>query len=56
VIVGSANKDCECGKATILGANADLVIVDVKRRATITKELLHTITPRSVYEGWDVTG
>jgi dihydropyrimidinase len=32
------------------------VVVDLKRRAKITKELLHTVTPWSVYEGWDVTG
>jgi dihydropyrimidinase len=30
--------------------------VDLKRRAKITKELLHTITPWSIYEGWEVTG
>lgn len=42
--------------AIIPGADADLVVVDLKRRATITKQLLHTITPWSVYEGWDVTG
>jgi hypothetical protein len=28
----------------------------LKRRAKITKDLLHTVTPWSVYEGWDVTG
>jgi len=38
------------------GADADLIVVDLQRRATITKQLLHTITPWSVYEGWDVTG
>ena len=38
------------------GADADLIVVDLKRRATITKQLLHTITPWSIYEGWDVTG
>jgi dihydroorotase-like cyclic amidohydrolase len=44
-------------KGVILpGADADLVVVDLKRRAKITKELLHTVTPWSVYEGWDVTG
>ncbi|MGH7793790.1 MAG: dihydroorotase [Candidatus Binatia bacterium] len=42
--------------AIIPGADADLIIVDLKRRKKITKELLHTITPWSVYEGWDVTG
>jgi dihydropyrimidinase/dihydroorotase len=38
------------------GADADLIVVDLQRRATITKQLLHTITPWSIYEGWDVTG
>ena len=42
--------------AILPGADADLVVVDLKRRATITKNLLHTITPWSIYEGWDVTG
>jgi dihydropyrimidinase/dihydroorotase len=42
--------------AIIPGADADLVVVDLKRRAKITKELLHTVTPWSVYEGRDVTG
>jgi dihydropyrimidinase len=40
----------------IPGGDADLVVVDLKRRAKITKELLHTATPWSIYEGWDVTG
>jgi dihydropyrimidinase len=44
-------------KGTILpGADADLVVVDLKRRAKISKELLHTATPWSIYEGWEVTG
>jgi dihydropyrimidinase len=42
--------------AILPGADADLVVVDLKRRAKITKELLHTVTPWSIYEGWDVTG
>jgi dihydroorotase-like cyclic amidohydrolase len=42
--------------AIIPGADADFVVVDLKRRARITKELLHTVTPWSIYEGWDVTG
>ncbi len=42
--------------AIIPGADADLVVVDLKRRAKITKDLLHTVTPWSVYEGWNVTG
>ncbi|HSC43333.1 MAG TPA: amidohydrolase family protein [Candidatus Binatia bacterium] len=42
--------------AIVPGADADLIVVDLKRRATIAKQLLHTITPWSIYEGWDVTG
>jgi dihydropyrimidinase len=42
--------------AIIPGADADVVVVDLKRRATITKALLHTVTPWSVYEGREVTG
>src|SRR5918995_610419 len=42
--------------AIVCGADADLVVVDLKRRAKITKDLLHTVTPWSIYEGWDVTG
>jgi dihydroorotase-like cyclic amidohydrolase len=42
--------------AILPGADADLVVIDLKRRAKITKELLHTITPWSIYEGWEVTG
>lgn len=42
--------------AIIPGADADLIVVDLKRRATITKQLLQTITPWSVYEGREVTG
>jgi dihydropyrimidinase/dihydroorotase len=42
--------------AILPGADADLIVVDLKRRATITKHLLHTVTPWSIYEGWDVTG
>ncbi|MGE5819337.1 MAG: dihydroorotase [Deltaproteobacteria bacterium] len=42
--------------AILPGADADLVVVDLQRRAKITREMLHTVTPWSVYEGWDVTG
>jgi len=42
--------------AIVPGADADLIVVDLKRSATITKQLLHTITPWSIYEGWEVTG
>ena len=42
--------------AIVPGADADLVVVDLARRAKITKDILHTVTPWSIYEGWDVTG
>ncbi|HSF48998.1 MAG TPA: amidohydrolase family protein, partial [Burkholderiales bacterium] len=42
--------------AIVPGADADLVVIDLKRRAKITKELLQTVTPWSIYEGWDVMG
>jgi len=42
--------------AIMPGADADLVVVDLKRRARVTKDMLHTVTPWSIYEGWDVTG
>ncbi len=42
--------------AILPGADADLVVIDLKRRAKVTKDLLHTATPWSIYEGWDVTG
>ncbi len=44
-------------KGVILpGADGDFVVVDLKRRVKITKDILHTVTPWSIYEGWDATG
>ncbi len=42
--------------AILPGADADLVAVDLKRRVKITRDILHTVTPWSIYEGWEVTG
>lgn len=42
--------------AIVPGADADLVVVDLKRRVKITRDILHTVTPWSIYEGCDVTG
>ncbi len=39
-----------------VGADADLVVADLDREVTITKDLLHTVTPWSVYEGRRVKG
>jgi dihydropyrimidinase len=42
--------------AILVGADADLVVVDLKRRAKITRDILQTATPWTIYEGWEVTG
>jgi dihydropyrimidinase len=42
--------------AILVGSDADLVVVDLQRRATMTRANLHTATPWTIYEGWDVTG
>jgi dihydropyrimidinase/dihydroorotase len=42
--------------AILPGADGDFVVVDMKRQVKITREILHTITPWSIYEGRDVTG
>jgi dihydroorotase-like cyclic amidohydrolase len=39
-----------------LDADADIVVVDLQRKVKITREILHTVTPWSIYEGWEVTG
>ena len=39
-----------------VGADADLVVADLDREVTITKDILHTVTPWSVYEGRRVKG
>ena len=39
-----------------VGADADLVVVDLDREATITASLLHTATPWTIYEGRRVRG
>jgi dihydropyrimidinase len=42
--------------AILPGADGDLVVVDLNRRVKITRDILHTVTPWSIYEGWEVTG
>jgi dihydropyrimidinase/dihydroorotase len=42
--------------AILPGADGDFVVVDLKRRVKITRDILHTITPWSIYEGWEATG
>lgn len=38
------------------GADADLVIVDLERTATLSADRMHTACDFSLYEGWKVTG
>ena len=42
--------------AIAVGSDADLVAVDLQRRARMTRDMLHTATPWTVYEGREVTG
>jgi dihydropyrimidinase len=39
-----------------VGADADLVVVDLQREATVTTAMLHTATPWTIYEGRHVKG
>ncbi len=39
-----------------IGSDADLVLVDLKRKVKIQHEKLHSSTDYNVYEGWEVTG
>jgi dihydropyrimidinase/dihydroorotase len=42
--------------AILPGSDADLVVIDLKRREKMTQEMLHTVTPWTIYEGWEITG
>lgn len=42
--------------AIVPGADADLVVVDLQRKVKITREILHTVTPWTIYDGWEATG
>jgi dihydropyrimidinase/dihydroorotase len=42
--------------AIVPGADADLVVVDLERKVKITREILHTVTPWTIYDGWEATG
>jgi dihydroorotase-like cyclic amidohydrolase len=32
------------------------VVVDLERKVKITREILHTVTPWTIYDGWEATG
>ena len=42
--------------AIAVDSDADMVVVDLKRRARMTRDMLHTATPWTIYEGREVTG
>jgi dihydropyrimidinase/dihydroorotase len=42
--------------AIVAGADADLVVVDLQRKVKITREILHTVTPWTIYDGREATG
>jgi dihydroorotase-like cyclic amidohydrolase len=42
--------------AIVPGADADLVVVDLERKVKITRDILHTVTPWTIYDGWEATG
>jgi len=42
--------------AIAVGSDADLVVVDLQRRARMTRDMLHTVTPWTIFEGREVTG
>ena len=42
--------------AIVPGADADIVVVDLERKVKITRDVLHTVTPWTIYDGWEATG
>lgn len=38
------------------GSDADITIVDLNKKKTITPDIMHSIAEYNVYEGWDITG
>ena len=42
--------------AIVPGADADIVVVDLERKVKITRDILHTVTPWTIYDGWEATG
>jgi dihydropyrimidinase/dihydroorotase len=44
-------------KGTIrVGSDGDVVLVDLKKKATVRPEMLYTSSGWSIYEGWEFTG
>jgi dihydropyrimidinase/dihydroorotase len=39
-----------------IGADADLVLVDLKKRVRLTRDMIHSRAGWSIYEGWDFNG
>jgi len=38
------------------GSDADITIVDLNKKKTITPDIMHSIAEWNVYEGWEITG
>ena len=38
------------------GSDADLLIVDLNKKKTITPDIMHSISDYNLYEGWDIIG
>lgn len=39
-----------------VGADADLVIVDLEKKVTVTPDTLHSMADWTIYDGWEFTG
>jgi len=42
--------------AIAVGSDADLVIVDLDKTRTVTKDMIHSSAGWSIYEGWEIKG
>jgi D-hydantoinase len=42
--------------AISVGSDADLVIVDLEKRVTVTPEMLHSVADWTIYDGWKFKG
>jgi dihydropyrimidinase len=38
------------------GADADIVIIDLEKRATVSPESLHSMCDWTIYDGWELKG
>jgi dihydropyrimidinase len=38
------------------GSDADILIVDLDRKKTVSPDIMHSIADYNLYEGWEITG